>query len=180
MHHARCLAVEVLLLASLVQSERSAHTGIHLPSVLLVDGVFGVDECRVFLLSVICRPVASEHNGRPAQQQRKSRLLEAVVERAVEEASRLVRLIVEVLAVVIRSARREVVCVHSAELEACASKRYVVVELLVVALCVGAAPKSECGVSCAERIAQVGEDEQKLFGITTKPQGTWLKPEWKS
>ena len=116
------VAVEVLLLASFVKGESAAYASVQRPSVLTIDGIFGIHEGRVFLILVVSRPVASEHDGRPAQQQWEFWLLEAIVERTVEESSRLVCGIIKVLSVVVRGTGREVVCVHCAELESGAPK----------------------------------------------------------
>ena len=170
MYDARRCAVEVLLFASLVQGEGSAQTSVHLPSLLVVEGVFGVNKRRVFLLLVVDGTVAAKHDGRPAEEQRELRLLKAVAQRAVEEAARLVCRIVEILMVVVGGAGREVVGVHGAELQSSGAQRDVMVHLLVGALRVGSAPQAERGVPIGKGVAKVCQDKATVGHLHAAPQ----------
>ena len=103
-------------------------------------------------------------------QQWKPRLLETVIQRAVEESSSIMCRIIEILPIVIRCSRREVVSVHSRELQSARAQRDVMVELLVGALSICATPQTESHVSIGKRIAKVGKYKATVGHFHATPQ----------
>ena len=79
-------------------------------------------------------------------------------------------LVVEVLPIVICCSRREVIGVHSRELQSARAQRDVMVELLIGALSVCASPQTESHVSIGKRIAKVGKYKATVGHFHATPQ----------
>ena len=76
----------------------------------------------------------------------------------------------KILSVVVGSTRREVVSIHSRELQSARAQRDVMVELLVGALSIGATPQAECCMTIGESIAKVGKYKATVSHFHTSPQ----------
>ena len=78
--------------------------------------------------------------------------------------------IVEILAVVVCCAGREIVGVPRAELKPCTLNAQIVVKLFVGALGVGAAPKTERHVPFGKRVVEVGFHHAAVCHLYASPQ----------
>ena len=94
------------------------------------DGIAHIYETGVYVLAVVQIPVATVNKCREAQLQRKFPVAR-IIEHKVYKTSRLIRLIVEELLIIICSPRREIICIYSLNLKPAMSIYYILAQLLI-------------------------------------------------
>lgn len=152
-----------------VEGKRAAQTDIHRPVLVAEDAVLGIEEGRIAVVALQIQ-VAARKDRRPAHAQRHlEKRIEVVGHAQVEKvAGRILVVVEDVLAV--GQVGRVVVDVPHGDREAGNGIRGVVVELLVVAREVRAAPQSDLEAVVEEADIEIGGEHASVGDLQSAPE----------